>query len=230
MSAINKILDVKLQRNGITGAPFMTALVDFDLDGSNVILSVSFEYCVNAMSEITTYGKNEDGETVCFVLNVEGMVDGTLKHHYRGDSLAFDHAQEIIDEYQKRSVTYALGMVDKMDAKTTLNKILAVDSQRNGVSGLPFMTALVDFDIDGNNEILSVSFAYEVNDAGELSAVALNEYGEAICFVLNVEDMMDGSVHTQYAGDDIATQHVASIIAEYRRLDDLKWQQLGLIP
>lgn len=102
MSTINEILDVTVQRNGVSGAPFMTALVDFDMDGSNVILSVSFEYVVNGAGEISNYAKNEDGEAVCFVLNVEGMLDGTLKHHYRGDSIAFDHAQEIIAEYKRR--------------------------------------------------------------------------------------------------------------------------------
>lgn len=226
MSTINKILDVKIQRNGVTGAPFMTALVDFDMDGSNDILSVSFEYVVNAVGEITRYATDEDGQIVCFVLNVEGILDGTLKHHYRGDTIAFDHAQAIIDEYRQRSGKYYLMPLRKANVNSTINEILDVSVQRNGVSGVPFMTALVDFDIDGTNEVLSVSFPYVTNDEGELTGYAKNEEGEALCFVLSVEGMLDGTVNAQYPGDSIADQHVPAIIAEYKRLDDLKWQKL----
>jgi hypothetical protein len=229
MSTINEILDVKLQRNGATGAPFMTALVDFDMDGANSILSVSFEYDTFLGSSITSYAKNEDGEAMCFVLNVEGMLDGTLKHHYRGDSIAFDHASEIIAEYYRRSGNSA-NSLRKMHNKSTINEIIDIAVQRNGVSGAPFMTALVDFDIDGANVILSVSFPYVSNEQGELTGCAKNEQGEVVCFVLDVEGMLDGILGHEYSGDSIARDHVGEILAEYKRLDDLRWQQLGLIP
>lgn len=102
MSTINEIIDVTTHRNGVSGLPFMTALVDMDLDGRNENLSISFAYRTNGSGEINGYAKDEEGLAICFVLNLEGMFEGTLKHAYRGDSIIHDHGKEIIAEYKRR--------------------------------------------------------------------------------------------------------------------------------
>jgi hypothetical protein len=102
MTEIIEIIAIDSQRNGSGGAPFITAIVDMKLDNHVRRLSISFAYTVSDQGYIDGVAKDEDGCTICFVLDLEGLFEDELNRHYRGDRIAWDHGQELIAEYQKR--------------------------------------------------------------------------------------------------------------------------------
>lgn len=101
---------------------------------------------------------------------------------------------------------------------STITEIIAVNTHRNGVSGLPFLTAIVDMDLGNHVRRLSISFAYKTNDQGEMSGHEVDEQGQAICFVLDLEGMFEGDLNQQYRGGNMAHRHAEELIAEYQRL------------
>lgn len=105
MTKIVEIIKIDAQRNGSGGTPFITALVDLDMDGDVRRLSISFAYTLNSNGMADGYAKDDDGCIICFVLDVEGMFDEDLSRHYRGDSIIHAHAMELINEYHDRMRT-----------------------------------------------------------------------------------------------------------------------------
>lgn len=106
---------------------------------------------------------------------------------------------------------------------STITEIIAVDTQRNGVSGVPFLTAIVDMELDNYVRRLSVSFAYRTDDQGEMCGYEVDEHSQAICFVLDLEAMFEGELNRHYRGDKIAHDHSAELIAEYQRLAAIRY-------
>lgn len=104
MSEIKEIIAIDTQRNGSGGTPFLTAIVDYQDGNSIERLSISFAYSLDEVTgEMNGYAKDDDGLAICFVLNLEGMFEETLKHHYRGDYFAHKYAAELIAAYQKHA-------------------------------------------------------------------------------------------------------------------------------
>lgn len=91
---------------------------------------------------------------------------------------------------------------------TTTPVIEAIDSQRNGVGGTPFYSAILTAEIDGRQHRFLAQFAVKKDpETGEITEIAKDADGGLIAFVIDFNAAIDGNLAPfRWRGDKMVAE------------------------
>ena len=95
---------------------------------------------------------------------------------------------------------------------TATATIQTIDSQRNGVGGTPFYSAILTDEIDGRQHRFLAQFAVVTDpETGEITEIAKDAQGSRIAFVTDFDAAMDGNLAPSWHGEKLVAQWLPAL-------------------
>lgn len=112
---------------------------------------------------------------------------------------------------------------------TATATVQAIDSQRNGVGGTPFYTAIITDEIDGRQYRFLTQFAVETDpETGEITEIAKDADGGLIAFVTDFDAAIEGNLRPSWRGDTMVAEWLPALreaLAAKEAADDARRRQ-----
>lgn len=95
---------------------------------------------------------------------------------------------------------------------TATATVQTIDSQRNGVGGTPFYSAILTDEIDGRQHRFLAQFAVETDpETGEITEIAKDAQGSRIAFVTDFNAAIDGNLAPSWRGDKMVAEWLPAL-------------------